>query len=220
MTTTGVMFYLIQIFNLQSALCYMSLKERETAGTERTFSQSKARTEQQTTLSANSVRANGRDMLHGWCVSGGCSFYQLWFSLQRFDTFIAAQLRCVCPYPSSKWCSSFSQSLQCPWSSTSSFSGSGAVSFSSAIFDQEVRGDRRVPSTALTMLRSDWLRETHGNVHTVTHMMTLTAVLISLTQTLSKQIYNESGHPFLLDKTRNITKHKTFFCHYQDKKLK
>lgn len=62
------------------------------------------------------------------------------------------------PYPSSRWCSSFSQSLQCPWSSTSSFSGIGAVSFSSAIFNQEVRGHRVSPS-ALKPSRRDWLAE-------------------------------------------------------------
>lgn len=63
-------------------------------------------------------------------------------------------------YPSSRWCSSFSQSLQCPWSSASSLSGIGAVSFSSAIFNQEV-GSHRVPSNALNLPRCDWFRAQH-----------------------------------------------------------
>lgn len=43
-------------------------------------------------------------------------------------------------HPSSKWCSSFSQSLQCPWSSSRSTCSScfSAVSFSSAMINQEM----------------------------------------------------------------------------------
>lgn len=50
-------------------------------------------------------------------------------------------IKCIHAHPSSEWCSSFSQLLQCPWSSSTSvsFSSCGAVSFSSAIFNQEMR---------------------------------------------------------------------------------
>lgn len=86
---------------------------------------------------------------------GGFSLNSRCSHVQNRDIFYTGTLLSFRSYPSSRWCSSFSQSLQCPWSSTSSFSGISAVSFSSAIFNQEV-GGHRVPSIALKQSRCDW----------------------------------------------------------------
>lgn len=117
-----------------------------TSGIERTLNQSDQRTAIKIPRLTNRVNPRGRDNVHRWpstpTARRSFSLHFLRLSaLQRYRLYTAMLLG-LSSYPSSKWCSSFSQSLQCPWSSTSSFSGIGAVSFSSAIFNQEVRSHR------------------------------------------------------------------------------
>lgn len=84
-------------------------------------------------------RTTGRaDMLlacHSLAEQGPC----LLGPWGRVLYFYELTIKCMHAHPSSEWCSSFSQLLQCPWSSSTSvsFSSCGAVSFSSAILTRK-----------------------------------------------------------------------------------